>query len=121
MSTGGIVVASLVAYLVGEFSNSTVLARLKVVTQGKFLWLRTIGSTLVGEGVDTIIFILVATLFGVFPWELFGTLAVTNYIFKVGIEVLMTPVTYQIVNWLKRAEKEDYYDTQTRFTPFAVD
>ena len=121
MSTGGIVVASLVAYLVGEFSNSTVLAKLKVVTQGKFLWLRTIGSTLVGEGVDTIIFILVATLFGVFPWELFGTLAVTNYIFKVGIEVLMTPVTYQIVNWLKRAEKEDYYDTQTRFTPFAVD
>lgn len=121
MSSGGIVVASLVAYLVGEFSNSTVLARLKVATQGKFLWLRTIGSTLVGEGVDTIIFILIATLFGVFPWELFGTLAVTNYIFKVGIEVLMTPLTYRIVNALKRAEKEDYYDTQTRFTPFAVD
>ena len=121
MSSGGIVVASLVAYLVVEFSNSTVLARLKVATQGKFLWLRTIGSTLVGEGVDTIIFILIATLFGVFPWELFGTLAVTNYIFKVGIEVLMTPVTYRIVNALKRAEKEDYYDTQTRFTPFAID
>jgi len=121
MSSGGIVVASLVAYLVGEFSNSTVLARLKVATQGKFLWLRTIGSTLVGEGVDTIIFILIATLFGVFPWELFGTLAVTNYIFKVGIEVLMTPLTYRIVNALKRAEKEDYYDTQTRFTPFAID
>src|SRR3972149_3865565 len=62
-----------------------------------------------------------ALLFGVFPWELFGTLAVTNYIFKVGIEVLMTPVTYRIVNALKRAEKEDYYDTQTRFTPFAID
>jgi len=121
MSTGGIVVASLVAYLVGEFSNSTVLARLKVATQGRFLWLRTISSTLVGEGVDSVIFILVATLFGVFPWELFGVLVVTNYIFKVGIEVLMTPVTYRIINWLKRAEKEDYYDTQTRFTPFAID
>lgn len=121
MSTGGIVVASLVAYLVGEFSNSTVLAKLKVATQGHFLWLRTISSTLVGEGVDSVIFILVATLFGVFPWELFGVLVVTNYIFKVGIEVLMTPVTYRIINWLKRAEKEDFYDTQTRFTPFAID
>lgn len=121
MSTGGIVIASLVAYLVGEFSNSTVLAKLKVATQGRFLWLRTISSTLVGEGVDSVIFILVATLFGVFPWELFGVLVVTNYIFKVGIEVLMTPLTYRIVNWLKRAEKEDYYDTQTSFTPFAID
>lgn len=121
MSTGGIVVASLVAYLVGEFSNSTVLAKLKVATQGRFLWLRTISSTLVGEGVDSVIFIFVATLFGVFPWELFGVLVVTNYIFKVAIEVLMTPLTYRIVNWLKRAEKEDYYDTQTRFTPFAID
>lgn len=121
MSTGGIVVASLAAYLVGEFSNSTVLAKLKVATKGRFLWLRTISSTLVGEGVDSIIFILVATLFGVFPWELFGVLVVTNYIFKVGIEVLMTPLTYRIINWLKRAEKEDYYDIQTRFTPFAID
>ncbi len=121
MSSGGIVIASLVAFLVGEFSNSTVLARLKVATKGRFLWLRTIGSTLVGEGVDTIIFTLVATLAGVFPWELFGSLAVTNYIFKVGIETLMTPLTYQIVTWLKRAEKEDYYDVDTRFSPFAVD
>ena len=114
-------VASLAAYLVGEFSNSTVLAKLKVATKGRFLWLRTISSTLVGEGVDSVIFILVATLFGVFPWELFGVLVVTNYIFKVGIEVLMTPLTYRIINWLKRAEKEDYYDIQTRFTPFAID
>jgi len=71
--------------------------------------------------VDTIVFILVATIAGVFPWELFGTLAVTNYVFKVGVEVLMTPLTYRIVNGLKRAENEDYYDTDTRFTPFAVD
>ncbi len=121
MSTGGIVIASLTAYLMGEFTNSTVLARMKVLTKGRWLWTRTIGSTLLGEGVDTIVFILVATIAGVFPWELFGTLAVTNYVFKVGVEVLMTPLTYRIVNGLKRAENEDYYDTDTRFTPFAVD
>jgi len=120
MSSGGIVLASLSAYLVGEFSNSVVLARLKVITSGKWLWLRTITSTLVGEGVDTVIFILVATLAGVFPWELFGTLVLTNYIFKVSIEVLMTPVTYAVVAFLKRAEQEDYYDRNTRFNPFGI-
>lgn len=120
ISSGGIVLASLVAYLAGSFSNSIVLARMKVLTRGRFLWMRTIGSTLVGEGVDTVIFILVATLAGVFPWELFATLTFTNYIFKVSIEAIMTPFTYQIVNALKRAENEDYFDTHTRFTPFAV-
>ncbi len=120
MSTGGIVLASLTAYLVGEFSNSVVLARMKVLTRGRWLWSRTIASTLVGEGVDSVIFILVATLAGVFPWELFGTLVLTNYIFKVAIEVLMTPLTYRIVNALKRAENEDYFDTNTRFNPFGV-
>lgn len=120
ISSGGIVVASLVAYLAGSFSNSVVLARMKVITRGRFLWMRTIGSTLVGEGADTLIFIFVATLAGVFPWELFATLTFTNYIFKVGIEAIMTPFTYQIVNALKRAENEDYFDTHTRFTPFAV-
>jgi uncharacterized integral membrane protein (TIGR00697 family) len=120
ISSGGIVLASLVAYLAGSFSNSIVLARMKVLTRGRFLWMRTIGSTLVGEGVDTVIFILVATLAGVFPWELFATLTFTNYIFKVSIEAIMTPLTYQIVNALKRAENEDYFDTHTRFTPFAV-
>lgn len=121
MSSGGIVIASLVAYLAGEFSNSTVLARMKVVTRGRFLWLRTIGSTLVGEGIDSLIFILIATLAGVFPWALFGSLVVTNYVFKVAVETLMTPLTYQIVNRLKRAENEDYFDIDTRFTPFALD
>ncbi|MFN7036677.1 MAG: queuosine precursor transporter [Bellilinea sp.] len=120
ISSGGIVLASLVAYLAGSFGNSIVLARLKVLTRGRFLWMRTIGSTLVGQGVDTLIFIFVATLAGVFPWELFATLTLTNYIFKVGIETIMTPITYQIVNALKRAENEDYFDTHTRFTPFAV-
>lgn len=120
MSSGGIVLASLSAYLVGEFSNSVVLARLKVATAGKWLWLRTIASTLVGEGIDSVIFIFVATLAGVFPRELFGTLVLTNYIFKVSIEVMMTPATYAVVAFLKRAESEDYYDRHTRFNPFGI-
>ena len=121
MSTGGIVIASLIAYLFGEFTNSVVLARMKVLTEGRWLWMRTIGSTLVGQAVDTSIFILVATVLGVFPWELFVTLVVSNYIFKVGIETLMTPATYAVVNWLKRAEREDYYDRNTVFNPFRID
>jgi uncharacterized integral membrane protein (TIGR00697 family) len=119
MSTGGIVVASLLAYLIGEFTNSVVLAKMKVATRGAWLWMRTIGSTLVGEGVDTIAFIAIATLFGVFPWALFWTLVITNYLFKVGIEALMTPVTYLVVGRLKRSEREDYYDLRTNFSPFA--
>jgi uncharacterized integral membrane protein (TIGR00697 family) len=115
MSTGGIVLASLSAYLVGEFTNSVILARMKVLTRGKWLWSRTIGSTLFGEAVDSLIFIAVASLFGVFPWVIFWSLVVTNYIFKVGIEVIMTPITYWLVTKLKRAENEDYYDTHTRF------
>lgn len=119
-STGGIVIASLLAYLVGEFSNSVVLAKLKVATQGKFLWVRTIGSTLVGEGIDTLIFVTVATLLSVFPWEIWMSLVVSNYIFKVGIEAIMTPATYWVVNKLKHAENEDYYDRDTRFKFFAM-
>lgn len=119
MSTGGIVIASLLAYLVGEFSNSVVLAKMKVATKGSLLWLRTIGSTLVGEGIDTLIFIAIASLFGVFPWALFWTLVLTNYLFKVGIEALMTPVTYLVVGRLKRSENENYFDSHTNFSPFA--
>lgn len=116
ISTGGIVLASLVAYLAGEFTNSVILAKMKVATKGRWLWMRTIGSTLVGEGVDSIIFIGVACLVGVFPWSLFFTLVVANYIFKSLIEVFMTPVTYWVVGKLKRAENEDYFDTETRFS-----
>lgn len=116
ISTGGIVLASLVAYLAGEFTNSVILAKMKVATKGRWLWMRTIGSTLVGEGVDSVIFIAVACLVGVFPWSLFFTLVVANYIFKCLIEMLMTPVTYWVVAKLKRAENEDYYDTKTRFS-----
>ncbi len=120
MSSGGIVIASLTAYWLGEFSNSFVLAKMKVLTNGRWLWTRTIGSTLVGEGVDSAIFILVASAFGVFPWSLFLTLTLTNYIFKVSMEALMTPVTYAVVNTLKRAEHEDVYDRETNFNPFII-
>lgn len=115
ISTGGIVLASLVAYLVGEFANSVVLAKLKVATKGRFLWLRTIGSTLIGEALDSVIFITIATIAGVFPWEIYITLILTNYIFKTFIEMVMTPLTYWVVAKLKHAENEDFYDHDTRF------
>ncbi|HEX2980082.1 MAG TPA: queuosine precursor transporter, partial [Anaerolineaceae bacterium] len=120
MSSGGIALASLAAYFVGEFSNSFILAKLKILTRGRQLWVRTIGSTLVGEMVDTLVFIGIASLFNVFPWSLFLTLVVSNYIFKVSIEAIMTPVTYWVVNRLKKAEQEDYFDIATDFNPFKV-
>ncbi|MFZ5881250.1 MAG: queuosine precursor transporter [Chloroflexota bacterium] len=120
MSSGGIVLASLAAYAMGEFSNSTILAKMKVLTRGRWLWTRTIGSTLVGELIDSATFIAIATLFGVFPWSLFASLVFTNYLFKVAIEAVMTPVTYLAVGHLKRVENEDYYDHDTNFNPFAV-
>jgi hypothetical protein len=118
MSTGGIVLASLAGYWTGEFTNSFILAKMKVLTNGRWLWSRTIGSTLVGQLVDTLMFVTVASLFGVFPWSLFLTLTVSNYLFKCGIEALMTPLTYLVVGTLKQAEGEDYYDRGTNFNPF---
>lgn len=118
MSTGGIVLASLAGYLSGEFTNSVILARMKIITSGRYLWLRTIGSTLFAQLVDTLAFLVGASLFSVFPWGLFTTLFVSNYIFKVSIEVLFTPVTYGVVRWLKRVEQEDFYDRNTNFNPF---
>ena len=118
MSSGGLVLASLLAYWTGEFTNSALLARMKVAMSGRMLWARTIGSTIAGQAVDTLVFAFVATVLGVFPWEIFASLVVANYIFKVGVETLMTPATYGVVNYLKRAEREDYYDTNTNFNPF---
>ncbi len=115
VASGGIIVASLAAYFAGEFSNSFILAKIKVMTEGRWLWLRTISSTLIGEGVDTI-----ATWFGVFPPEIMTSLIVSNYIFKVSIEVILTPVTYAVVTFLKQAEQEDYYDRNTNFNPFSL-
>jgi queuosine precursor transporter len=118
-NTPRIVLASLVAYFCGEFANSYVLARLKVRTEGRWLWVRTIGSTIVGEGIDSLIFYPLAFV-GVWSNELVLTVMVTNYLFKVGWEAAITPVTYRIVGFLKRAEAEDYYDRHTDFTPFSL-
>ena len=115
-----LVIASLIAYFAGEFSNSFVLAKMKIWSKGKNLWQRTIGSTLVGEAVDTAIFATVAFL-GVLPMDILIALIISNYIFKVGVEVLFTPITYAVVNFLKRAENSDVYDTKTNFSPFVID
>jgi uncharacterized integral membrane protein (TIGR00697 family) len=120
MSSGGIVLASLAGYWSGEFSNSFTLAKMKVLTKGRWLWMRTIGSTLIGELVDSSVFVTIAIVCKVFPPELFVTLVFTNYFFKVLIEAVMTPVTYAVVGFLKRAESEDYYDRDTNFNPFLV-
>ena len=117
-SSGGIIISSLAGFFAGSFSNAILMAVLKVLTKGKLLWTRTIGSTIVGEGADTFVFILVASALGVFPWSLFWSLTVTNYIFKVGIEALMTPVTYWVVNNLKKVEGVDIFDEDTNLTPF---
>ncbi|MDR2517079.1 MAG: queuosine precursor transporter [Spirochaetaceae bacterium] len=118
MSSGGIAAASLAGYLAGELSNSVTLARIKVLMRGKMLWVRTIGSTLIGELVDSAVFVFVASLTGVFPWAAFLPLVLTNYIFKCSIEALMTPVTYLAVYKLKKAEGADVYDTDLRLNPF---
>jgi len=118
-STWRIALASLVGYFCGEFANSFTLAKLKLKTEGKLLWLRTIGSTVVGEAVDTVIFYPLA-FYGVFPDELLVSVMIANYCIKVGWEVLATPVTYVVVGALKRAEHEDYFDRDTDFTPFSL-
>jgi uncharacterized integral membrane protein (TIGR00697 family) len=123
-STPYIVLGSLIAFWAGEFSNSFVLAKLKVATRGRWLWLRTISSTLVGEAIDTVLFLTIAFAIGgalqgqPMDGTLFWTILISNYIFKVGVEVLFTPVTYGIVEFLKRTEHEDYYDLNTDFNPF---
>jgi len=118
MSSGGIILASLAGYFAGSFSNAILMALLKVLTKGKHLWTRTIGSTIVGEAVDTFTFILVASLVGVFPWSLFWSLTITNYIFKVTFEALVTPFTYLLVNNLKRSEGIDVFEEPQNLNPF---
>lgn len=116
-STWRIVFASLVAFWAGEFTNSFVLARMKVLTQGKHLWMRTIGSTVVGQGVDSLLFYPLA-FYGQWSDAQVLTVMVTNWGMKVGWEILLTPVTYAVVNMLKRREGLDVYDEGTDFTPF---
>ena len=117
--TWRLLVASFVAYLVGEFLNSLVLAKLKIATHGRWLWLRTIGSTLIGEGADSLVFITLAFT-GTVPQDQMMRLVVTQWLFKSAYEVIATPLTYVIVNYLKRVENEDYYDIHTDFTPFKL-
>jgi len=115
-----IVIASLIAYLAGEFANSITLARIKVATGGRFLWARALASTLLGQAVDTVLFVLIAFAFVPDAPPLL-TLIVSNYIFKLLVEVVLLPLTYWVVGLLKRAENEDYYDRHTNFNPFAIE
>lgn len=116
---GRIVAASLLAYWCGEFANSYTLAKLKLVTNGKYLWTRTIGSTVVGQAVDTTV-VMFAAFYGTRPVSVILKLIVSGYIIKVVYETIMTPVTYAVVNYLKRAESVDYFDRDTDFNPFAA-
>jgi uncharacterized integral membrane protein (TIGR00697 family) len=119
-STWRIALASLLGYFCGEFANSFTLAKLKVQTEGRFLWVRTIGSTIVGEACDTLVFYPLA-FFGVWSNDLLLSVMGANYVIKVSWEVVVTPITYRVVGALKRAEGEDYYDRQTNFTPFSLE
>jgi uncharacterized integral membrane protein (TIGR00697 family) len=118
MSSGGIVVASLAGFLAGSFSNAIMMAFMKVLTRGKLLWTRTIGSSIIGQAFDTFAFIFIASALGVFPWSLFWSLTITNYIFKLIVEVVVTPITYWVVNTLKRREGVDIFDEGTNLSPF---
>jgi len=113
--------ASMIAYFCGEFVNSFVLAKLKILTAGRWLWTRTIGSTIFGEGVDSLLFYPLAFWgTGIIPNEALPKVMVAQFVAKVAVEVLFTPVTYKVVAWLKRVENEDYYDRKTDFNPFTL-
>ena len=120
-STGRIVVASMAAYFCGEFVNSFVLAKMKIITAGRWLWTRTIGSTIAGEAVDSVLFYPLAFYgAGIIPDDKLPLVMVAQFFAKVGVEVIFTPVTYKVVAVLKRAEHEDYYDRHTDFNPFKI-
>lgn len=115
-ATTRILGASFIAYLVGGFSNAFILAKLKVKTNGKMLWLRTIVSTLIGEGLDSVLFITLA-FYGVFEAQQIQTLILTQWLTKVSLEVIVTPITYGVISYLKRTERLDTYDNATNFSP----
>jgi uncharacterized integral membrane protein (TIGR00697 family) len=118
-NTPRIVVASIIAFLCGTFVNSYVLAKMKILTRGRWLWTRIVGSTLCGELVDSILFYIIA-FYGRMPQAELVGLVVTQYALKSGWEIIAAPLTYRVVAFLKRAENEDYYDTATNFTPFSL-
>ena len=116
-----IVAASMIAYFCGEFVNSYALAKMKIATAGRWLWTRTIGSTIAGEAVDSLLFYPLAFYgAGIIPNDKLPLVMLAQFVSKVGVEVVFTPATYRIVGWLKRVEQEDYYDRHTRFTPFSL-
>jgi uncharacterized integral membrane protein (TIGR00697 family) len=117
--TPHLLLASFISFLCGEFMNSFVLAKLKIATKGRYLWLRTIGSTIVGEGIDTVIFVSIAFI-GSLPASAILTLILAQWVFKVLYEVVATPLTYFIVGFLKRKEQLDTYDYHTNFNPFRL-
>ncbi len=114
-----LLIASFIAYLVGEFANSFILAKMKIRTKGRWLWTRTIGSTIIGQGLDSTLFIIVAFA-GTQPWGILGTMILTHWLVKTGYEALATPFTYAVVNYLKKKEGIDTYDYDTSFNPFLV-
>ena len=118
-NTPRIFLASVVAFWAGDLANSYVLAKMKIITDGKWLWTRTIGSTVVGEGVDSLIFYPVAFA-GIWTSATLVSVILTNWLFKVMVEVLFTPLTYKVINALKRAEGIDLYDSNTDFNPFTL-
>lgn len=118
-NTWRIVLASLIAFWCGSFANSFVMAKMKIMTKGRWLWTRTIGSTMVGELIDSSLFYTIA-FWGIMTTDQLITVTLTQYVLKTGWEVLATPLTYRIVAALKKSENEDYYDTHTNFTPFSV-
>ncbi len=117
--TPRIVIASLVAYFTGEFMNSYVLAKMKIWFAGRLMWLRTISSTILGQALDTGLFVLIA-FSGVFSLDTLNTMFWSMYLLKVVIEIVLTPITIRVILWLKRQENIDVYDTNTNFNPFAI-
>ena len=112
-----ILVASLLAFWAGEFANSFTMAKLKLLTRGRYLWTRTVGSTVVGQAVDTTL-VIILTFAGTFSPHKLAQIILTGYLLKVAYEILATPLTYLVINWLKKAEGVDTFDTRTNFNPF---
>lgn len=117
--TPRILLASFLAYLVGEFSNSFILAKMKMKTKGRWLWTRTIGSTIVAQALDAAVFIPLVYL-GRFELSFIAMASLTHWLVKVGYEIIATPLTYATVNYLKKKEAVDTYDYETRFNPFVI-
>ncbi|HKL85848.1 MAG TPA: queuosine precursor transporter [Treponemataceae bacterium] len=114
-----IALASIVAYFVGEYSNSVILSKLKILTSGKYLWFRTIGSTLIGQLLDSGLFVFIAFT-GHYPMSILITMALSNYVFKTGIEVAFTPFTYMVVGFVKKKEQTDIYDLEESYNPLPL-